>query len=191
MTTMRVPILITKKLVLHPFNDGDLKELETSIFADKDVIRYLPQREESPLDRARRALTYFTKHWEEHGYGAWAVTGLDDQLFYGYCGLNFLTENGEVEVLYALAKLYWGKGYATDAARASVGYGFEHIGLERIIGLAMPENIASRRVLEHSGMIFQRNAHYFGLDLVELAITREQYKADGDAYQIGYPEANG
>ncbi len=184
MTSPPVPTLETKRLILRPFNDSDLHDLSTSIFADSEVIRYLPRREGAPVDRARRTLDYFISHWQEHGYGAWVVTSQTDPRFIGYCGLNILTENGEVEVLYALAKPSWGKGIATEAARASLWFGFEHIGLEQIVGLAMPENIASQRVLEHTGMVYEREAYYFGLDLVVLSIARAQFETDGSSYRL-------
>lgn len=152
MTQPHVPQLETARLVLRPFAAADLDAWARRIFADPEVIRYLPRRDISPRERAGRAMQYFDEHWAQYGYGLWAVTDKADGQFIGHAGLNYLQDTGEVEVDYALARAYWGRGIATEAARASVRFGFESAKLERIIGLVVPENIAARRVLEHVGL---------------------------------------
>jgi len=174
----------TERLLLRPFTSADLDDWAGSIFADPEVTRYLPKRDTTPQQRAERALRFVQEHWDRHGYGLWAVIERTTGQFIGQSGLNYLDETGEVEVDYALAKAYWGRGIATEVARASLRFGFEHLGLERIIGLAMPENIASRRVLECIGMSFVKDTHLFGLDLVNYAILREQFWIDSSHYLI-------
>jgi ribosomal-protein-alanine N-acetyltransferase len=95
-----------------------------------------------------------------------------------------LKETNEVEVLYALAKLHWGKGIATKAARASVRFGFQVAQLQTIIALAFPENVASRRVMEHLGMAYVKGAHYFGIDLAYYALARESLPIGGRSYRL-------
>lgn len=92
----------------------------------------------------------------------------------GHCGLRAVDEwPGDVEVLYALGRPWWGKGFATEAARASVRLGFERLGLPRIVGFALPENAASRRVLEKAGMRLRGETRLFDLDLVWYSVERE------------------
>jgi ribosomal-protein-alanine N-acetyltransferase len=170
-----IPSLETQRMVLRPFISSDLDEYARCIFADPEVTRFLAKREISPRERAERAMAYFNDHWDQHGYGDWAVTVKAGEQLIGHCGLNYLDEAGEVEVEYSLARAYWGRGLATEAARAAVGFGFEGIGLERIIALAVPENIASRRVMEHLGMVYEKEVHFFGLDLLYYKMTREQF----------------
>jgi ribosomal-protein-alanine N-acetyltransferase len=144
-----IPTLHTKRLNLRGFSAADLDLYARRIFTNPEVTRYLPQREAPPLERAVRALRYFNRHWAERGYGIWAVTDHQDGQFIGQCGLNYLTENGEVELDYALAQPYWGQGIATEAARAALDFGFGlNPPLKKIIALAVPENLASRRVME-------------------------------------------
>ena len=178
------PAVETERLLLRHFTTADLDDWADSIFADPEVTRYLPKREIPPHQRAERALQYVQEHWARHGYGLWAVTERTSGQFIGQGGLNYLEETGEVEVDYALAKAYWGRGIATETARASLRFGFEYHGLERIIGLAMPENIASRRVLERTGMVFVKDTHLFGLDLVNYAILKEQFQVDNSRFMI-------
>jgi ribosomal-protein-alanine N-acetyltransferase len=84
--------------------------------------------------------------------------------------LEFLPETNETEVGYLLSGEFWGKGYATEAARASVEFGKKNIGLNEIIGLTDPLNIASQRVLEKCGLTFTRRQVYFGMEMFRFAI---------------------
>jgi ribosomal-protein-alanine N-acetyltransferase len=65
-----------------------------------------------------------------------------------------------------LDKPYWGKGLATEGSHTSLRYGFEIVKLERIVAIAKPENIASRRVMEKVGMKYEKNAHFYNTDVV-------------------------
>ncbi len=161
-----IPRIETARLLLRQFTVADLDDYVEHIFADADVMRYLPRRDLTPRARAERTIAVFADHWSQRGYGVWALADKITGQLIGHCGLNFVTEAGEVEVLYALRQDRWGQGLATEAARASVRFGFEQADLARLIALAAPENIASRRVMEHLGFQYERNAHYFGLDLV-------------------------
>jgi len=170
-----IPSLETSRIVLRPFLSGDLDEYARCIFADPEVTRYLPKRDIPSLERAERTMAYFNHHWDRHGYGDWAVTVKTGEQLIGHCGLNYLEEAGEVEVEYSLSREFWGQGLATEAARAVVSFGFEVIGLKRIIALAVPENIASRRVMEHLGMAYEKEVHYFGLDLACYGLAPGQF----------------
>ena len=163
----------TARLVLRSFSLDDLDDYAHLIFADAEVMRYLPQRDLNPRERAERTLTVFAERWSQQGFGVWAVIDKITGNFMGHCGLGSVPEAGEVEVLYALGRAYWGRGFATEAARTSVQFGFEVANLARLIALAVPENIASRRVMEHLGFVYEKDAHYFGLDLVQYALQRE------------------
>jgi ribosomal-protein-alanine N-acetyltransferase len=169
---MELPEIETERLLLRQFTPADLEIYAERIFADPDVTQFLPKRDISPQERAGRVLKKFGEHWQQHGFGDWAVTDKADGQLMGHCGLNYVPEAGEVEVEYALAKAYWGRGIASEAARASVCYGFETLSLPRIIALADPQNIASRRVMEKIGLTYQKEAFFFGMRLVYYQIER-------------------
>jgi RimJ/RimL family protein N-acetyltransferase len=82
-----------------------------------------------------------------------------------------MEEIGEVDVAYRLLPAYWGQGLATEAALASVQYGFAKLGLKRIIGLAMPENVASIRVLEKAGLHYIEEVSFLGHRFSKYAIS--------------------
>jgi ribosomal-protein-alanine N-acetyltransferase len=79
------------------------------------------------------------------------------------------------EVVYHLAKSYWGQGLATEIARASLRYGFEENKFERIVAIAKPDNTASIHVMEKIGMSYERRASYYTYDVVQYSISRESY----------------
>ncbi len=91
----------------------------------------------------------------------------------GFCGLRHLDGGPEVEVLYGISPAEWGRGYATEIAQAILRYGFETAGLARIWGIADPENLASRRVLEKIGMTFEGYVVDDGREEVRYAIRAE------------------
>ncbi len=96
-------------------------------------------------------------------------------------GLKVLEDwQGEVDLGYRFLPEYWGQGLATEASRAALQYGFEVIGLKRVIGLVMPENVASIRVLEKVGMQYEKSVRYDG-DPVEL------YAIDPIRFQLRDP----
>jgi RimJ/RimL family protein N-acetyltransferase len=85
--------------------------------------------------------------------------------------LKYLEELGEVDVAYRLMPSHWGLGLATEAAFASVRYGFADLGLKRIIGLVMPENIGSVRVLEKAGLRYTETVTFWGSQFSKYVIT--------------------
>jgi RimJ/RimL family protein N-acetyltransferase len=95
-------------------------------------------------------------HFERHGFGLWAVEVVDQVPFIGFVGLAVPSFEAHftpcVEVGWRLATEFWGRGYATEAARACAAFAFEHAGLDSIVSMTVPENRRSRRVMERLGM---------------------------------------
>jgi len=102
------------------------------------------------------------KHWEDHGWGAWVVE--EDGEFAGRAGLNTTRVAGEqaVEVAWALVGPAQGRGLATHAALAAVDAARE-LGLDEVVSFTLPDNAASRRVMEKAGLIFDRDITHGGL----------------------------
>jgi ribosomal-protein-alanine N-acetyltransferase len=180
---MQPPVIETERLNLRGFAQDDIDRL-AEILGDPVVMRYMPGNEPWPREWAERELRNLIEHWGQHGYGRWAVVDRKDEKMIGWCGLAFLPKLEETEVAYLLDKDYWNRGYATEAARISLGYGFEEAGLDRIIALAFPENAASIRVMEKIGMTYEKMTHVWRLDLAQYEITRDMYR------QLGHLEAH-
>ena len=169
----------TERLLLRMFRPEDLDDL-AGLFRDPDVLKYVGDGK--PVDRKESdiALKSIIKHWETHGFGRWAVLDKKRQDFIGFGGLRSLF--GTPEVVYHLAKAHWGKGLATELARASLRFGFEERRFDRIVAVAKPQNAASIHVMEKLGMRFEMNTSYYNIDVVQYAIKREDFRVDDSTY---------
>jgi len=145
------------------------------IYHQDGFIRYLPNDAPPPKERVEAFVGAQARHWAEHGYGWWAVTLPGSPELIGWGGLQFLPETSETEVAFFMAAECRGNGYATELSEASLRMAFEDLGFESIIALVHPENMASRRVIEKSGMAFVDEVHYFGMDLCRYIIARERH----------------
>jgi RimJ/RimL family protein N-acetyltransferase len=171
----------TERLLLRIFRPDDLDDL-ARLFSDPEVLRYVGDGKPASREEAGRALQSIIKHWQTHGFGRWAVFDKRTKKFAGFGGLRSLF--GTPEVVYHLAKANWGKGFATELARAALRFGFEVRGFDRIVAIAKPENVASIRVMDKLGMRFEKNASYYDIDVVQYEITREEFKPDDSTFTI-------
>jgi ribosomal-protein-alanine N-acetyltransferase len=171
---MDIPTVITDRLILRAFTERDAEKL-CLILAEEGVLRYFPTPDPPPLDRVQKFITSQLKHWEEHGFGWWAVEPKSRQEIIGWNGLQYLLETEEVEIGFLLSTVYWGKGMATEGAKEGLRFGFEMLGLERIVGIVHPENIASQGVLKKLGMTFTNEAEYFGMKVHRYLIDASSY----------------
>jgi ribosomal-protein-alanine N-acetyltransferase len=181
------PTLTTPRLVLRPFTMTDVEPLYT-ILKEPDILKYFPRPDPPELDRVGRIVAAQIRHWQEHNLGWWAVcpsgNGSTGALA-GWCGLQFLPETGEVEVGYLLSHACWGQGFATEAARASLAYGFDSLNLESIICLVDPDNLRSNRVAAKLEMNFLGKQTYFGMLLNKYVRWRAN---DGWATNVSWPK---
>jgi RimJ/RimL family protein N-acetyltransferase len=151
--SVAVPELTTARLRLRAWRDSD-RDAFAAMNADPAVMEHFP----APLDRAASdaLLGRLIEHWTREGFGLWAVERLDDARFLGFVGLSrppFEVHGASVvEVGWRLARNGWGEGFATEAARAALDFGFDVLGLEEIVSFTAPINARSRAVMERLGM---------------------------------------
>ncbi len=167
-------------MILRPFAEEDAHTLY-HVLGEEGILRYFPNPDPPPLERVERLVAKQLRHWEEHELGWWAVEPLEKPKLIGWAGLQFLAETGETEVGYLLSRAYWGQGLATEAARASLRYGFERLKREVIIALVHPDNKASQRVIEKLAMTFLDKARYFGLDLYRYTLDASSWRSSDRA----------
>lgn len=146
--------LRTERLLLRRWREAD-RDLFAAMNADPRVMEHFPAlqtREESDASAARIA-----EHFARHGYGLWAVEITGIAPFAGFIGLNhprFETSFTPcVEIGWRLAAEHWGRGYATEGARAAMSFGFDELRLDEIVSYTVPGNVRSRRVMEKLGMV--------------------------------------
>jgi len=163
------------------FGPDDLDDL-TSLFLDPDVTRYVGNGQPGTREDAKRALKSIADHWQKHGFGRWAVVDKNTQNFLGIGGLRSLF--GTPEVVYHFPRAYWGKGLATELARASLRYGFQEHAFDRILAIAKPQNLASIHVMEKIGMRYDKHTTYYDIDVIQYSILREEFKSDRSLYNL-------
>lgn len=107
-------------------------------------------------------------HWEEHGFGLWAVRHTATGAFAGRAGLRRLPLDGvaEDELLYGYSKEWWGQGIATEMAASLAHIAFSRLRFPTLVSFTLPTNTASRRVMEKTGFVYERNFIYSGLSHV-------------------------
>jgi RimJ/RimL family protein N-acetyltransferase len=167
-------IITTPRLTLRQFTLADVDPLH-KILHQKDILRYFPGPGAPTTEKVEKLINTQIQHWEDHGYGWWALESRDEPGLGGWMGLQYLPETNETEVGYLLSRALWGRGLATDGSIASLKFGFENFPFESLIGIVHPENIASQRVLEKSGLIFTQQTEYFGMDCYHYLIQRADF----------------
>lgn len=156
---MRV-LLETDRLVLRAFTSHDVDDV-LALDNDPDVMRFInggrPVDRAAILERTLPRLLHDHPRFGTRGY--WAAQEKAGGVFLGWFEFRPLDEEDPtvVELGYRLNRAAWGRGYATEGARALVGHGFARLGVERVTANTMAVNLASRRVMEKSGLLFLRN----------------------------------
>jgi RimJ/RimL family protein N-acetyltransferase len=147
----------TERLTLRPLDWADRAAYAAMRF-HPDVARWLSPADRDPLAAAEATIARFRSGWETRGYAPWGV--FREGALIGQCGLNYVPEFAETEVLWALHPDAWGQGYATEAARAALAFGFESKGLALIFAVTKPDNLASRAVMKRLGLVRRRDVVY-------------------------------
>jgi ribosomal-protein-alanine N-acetyltransferase len=156
------PVLYTPRITLRPLSPDDTDALH-KVLNDRAVWQYFPLPEIPSLARTQTYIQGQLHHWAEYSLGHWALED-KNQILMGWGGLQFLPETNETEVAYCLGRPFWGQGFATEAARESLAYGFHTLQLKEIIGLTHVENKASQNVLLKIGLHLVDRKSYFGME---------------------------
>ena len=164
----------TDRLVLKKFNLTDAQGFY-ELNLDPEVIRHTGDVPFASVAEAESFIRSYD-HYIRYGFGRWSVFIRDSGDYIGFCGLNYRSALVEVDVGFRILKRYWGQGYATEAARGCLLYGFKEYALDRIVARAMRENLASHRVIQKLGMRFQKTFAMEGADWVQYEITQEVYQ---------------
>ena len=150
---MRIPLPIeTERLVIRPFDpDGDVEAM-ARVFLDPEVMRYIPGGVLPDVDDVRTMLVRYAEEQTERGFTFWAIADRGTAEVVGEVGLGIFAQTGDVELGYTLARDRWGRGYATEAARAVVEYGLGPLGLPEVLAEVDEGNAASVAVVKRLGM---------------------------------------
>ena len=143
----------TERLILRLWHDEDAEPYYL-INQDLKVLEFLPRS--LSMSEVRQFIADQNKTFLEHGYTLWAVEEKKTEAMIGFVGLDNVTSllpfAPAVEIGWRLGSQYWGQGYATEAARAVIDYGFQKLGLDEIVSCTARGNVRSMRVMEKIGM---------------------------------------
>lgn len=171
---MKATLFESERFYFREFDEELDAQIMFELNSDLEVIQYTGDPPFDSVEHAYETIKNYD-HYKKYGYGRWAAIRKEDNAFVGWCGLK-MNEDEILDIGYRFFKKYWGKGYATETAKATLKYGFEILKLEEIIGRAAKENIASIKVLEKLGMTYYKTApceHISGA--VYYKISKEEY----------------
>ena len=151
----------SKRLYFREFSEEDAKDLY-ELNSDPLVIKYTGDPPFESIESARQIVINYD-HYRKHGFGRWAAIRKEDNKFIGWCGLKYNEEN-EIDLGYRFFQDEWGKGYASESARATIKYGNEELGIKEFIGRSANENGASIRVLEKLNFKFIKSSPCDGIE---------------------------
>ncbi|GAB3286094.1 GNAT family N-acetyltransferase [Parasphingorhabdus pacifica] len=156
----------TERLVLRPFDESDVDDV-FALHNDPAVMRFInggrPVERSEVHDRTFPAFLEYDR--KDSGYGYWAAESSTTGGFLGW--FELVPRASDVELGYRLRASAWGRGYATEGARALLDLAFGELGARRVVATAMAVNAASRRVMEKLGMVHVATVHRLWPEAVE------------------------
>jgi ribosomal-protein-alanine N-acetyltransferase len=162
----------TERLILRKWTLDDVDSL-FNLNSDPEVVKYTGNDAFKNKQEVIDLISNY-EQYEKYNMGRWVVELKVTNEFLGWCGLKYVDD--EVDLGYRLLQQHWGKGYATESSVASLDYGFNRLGLKRIIGRAMKENVNSIHVLKKIGMKYEKNTNTFGHPHEQYFITDKMWK---------------
>jgi RimJ/RimL family protein N-acetyltransferase len=175
-----VTAIETSRLLLRPWQPDDLAQL-TRLLGDPEVTRYIVLGEPFTPEDVAEVSARTLEQWDHNGFGPWVAIEKATGRWVGRIGLNEIIDwpgPDKIEVGWELHQEFWGQGLATEGGLATMRYGFEVVGLDRIMSATMAANAASRRVMDECGLKFQGELHLPQTVMAWYAIDRTHWQAN-------------
>ncbi len=156
----------TERLILREIVHDDIDGL-FELDSNPKVHKYLGNKPVQDKEKLIEVINFIRNQYIENGIGRWAIIEKSTNSFLGWTGLKFVKENinnhsNYYDLGYRLIEKYWGKGFATESAIASLKYGFENLGLNEIYASAHIDNITSNKILLKIGFEWIETFEYDG-----------------------------
>jgi RimJ/RimL family protein N-acetyltransferase len=146
-------IFESARLLFREFTAEDT-QLLYDLNSNPNVIKYVHEPTPTIESTTKVLQDIILPQYKLYNHGRWAVHLKSTSEFIGWCGLKYIKEADEIDLGYRFKEDFWGKGYATEAAKAAISYGFNTLRLKKIIAKALPENLGSLHVMEKCGMSY-------------------------------------
>lgn len=156
--------IITKRLIMRKFSEGDMEEFY-EIVKKNEVGKWLGLGKGMTFEEAEAYLNIIIKHWTKHNFGVWAVLNKTNEEIMGHCGLRYIDDAEDVEIIYLLDPEFWGKGYATEAGNEVIQYAFNFLRLDKLVARVRPDNSMSKKVIDKLGFEYIGDKEYAGRTL--------------------------
>jgi len=169
-----VPVLKTGRLLLRPFRKDDLDDY-AALNAEPEVMHHLGDGQTWDRGRSWRHLAFLIGHWDLGGCGTWAVELRETGAFLGRIGFSEPEGWPGCELAWALARRWWGFGYATEGARAALDHAFTVWRKPHVISVIHPENRASLGVAERLGERLEGPIDFLGRKMLCYGLDRQAY----------------
>jgi ribosomal-protein-alanine N-acetyltransferase len=155
-------ILETERLYLRRLQLSD-EDVIARMYLDFEVMRYIGRGVIIPKKYVIKSIEIWIEYESKFGFSNWAIVNKENDELIGKCGYNWLSDNSDIEISYILDKPYWGKGLATEIARAALDHGFKNLGFKRVVGLVYPQNTQSAKVLKKIGMAYEKDVYFWDI----------------------------
>ncbi len=167
----------TERLLLREISETDENDL-FEMDSDPEVHLFIENSPVQSIEAIRAVINLLQTQYRENGIARWAVVDKATHECIGWCGLKYFEQtlnnhSNFYELGYRFKRKHWGKGYATESAKAVLDYGFEHLGIEVIFAITDPENLNSKKVLHKLGFVYQETFDYEG-DLTDWFELKKQ-----------------
>lgn len=156
----------TLRLLLTTWDEGDWEHFKP-IATDPRVMRFITGGDPWTDERIQYFVDQNRNRFRERGFCRWKLVFKETGKIIGFCGVGFLRDEVDPEIGWWLAVEYWGRGLATEAARAAFQDAKERVRLERIISIAHPDNTASIHIMQKLGLCFEKHCEYMGRPVVK------------------------
>jgi [ribosomal protein S5]-alanine N-acetyltransferase len=164
----------TNRLILEPLTVADVDNL-FALDSDANVVKYLARPPANDKEFVRQLIDKKIDYNRRHaGLGYWTLIEKKSNSFVGQFSLAHIEfdEKKEIEIGFRFLPYFWGRGFATEMGKEVLRHGFDHVKLERIVGLTHPHNLASQKVLDKIGLKYTRDDFYYGTQVMVFEITK-------------------
>ncbi len=173
----------TDRLIMRDITDKDVHGMY-AMDSDAEVHTFLGNKPIATLEEAQKMVDAIKLQYIQNGIGRWAVVEKKSGNFIGWSGFKLITDviadkSHFYDLGYRFIKEYWGKGYATETAIASLNHGFAKLNFKEICGMADVDHIVSNTILQKIGLVKRKEFVYNGMLLNFYSLSREEWKTGG------------
>lgn len=151
--------LNTERIFLRPVIAEDMKEFYEIVKKDS-VGKWLGIGKGMSLEETEQYVSKIIKHWNQYDFGVWAAVNKSSGKIMGHCGLRYIDDTEDIEIIYLLDPGFWGMGYASEAADSIIKYAFQSLKIEKLTARVRINNMKSKKVIEKLGFQFIDDKHY-------------------------------